>query len=72
MLSITSCGTLFAKIAYYKEKRSFVNKGWWFVKRIAIAFLVILAFLSFLGQVFAQEDIEEEEGKKYSVRRLQH
>jgi hypothetical protein len=63
-LFITSCGTLFAKITYYKEKNSFVNKGWWFVKRVSIAFLVILAFLSFLGQVFAQE---EEEGKKYSV-----
>ncbi len=37
------------------------------MKRVAIAFLVILAFLSFLGHVFAQEEVEEEEGKKYSV-----
>lgn len=69
LLFITSCGTLFAKIAYYKEKRSFVNKGWWFVKHAAIVLLIMFAFLINQGQVFAQEDKEEEkeEGKKYAV-----
>jgi hypothetical protein len=37
------------------------------VKRVAIVLIIMFAFLIIQGQVFAQEDEEEEEGKKYAV-----
>ncbi|MGB6340604.1 MAG: hypothetical protein WBF32_12605 [Candidatus Aminicenantaceae bacterium] len=37
------------------------------MKRIAIVLIIMFAFLIIQGQVFAQEDEEEEEGKKYAV-----
>jgi len=37
------------------------------VKRVAIVLIIMFTFLIIQGQVFAQEDEEDEEGKKYAV-----
>lgn len=37
------------------------------MKRVTIIFLMIFVFLSIQGQIFAQEDVEEDEGKKYAI-----